>query len=509
LTLCCTSVPAPRIDIYKALELLNLPITQVKVVTLSNQSWSHKLDTMIDKIALQYIKMGENAVDLLYESIQNPAFSESKKININAQLENEPIFFASDRISENRKKDPLKVLMLESSAASATQSLLCEFEKTSGIKIEIETTPFNLLYNSILNGFEKDSFDICEVDVPWISSLVDQNVLTNLDQCDSNFREYMGNIIEEIIPEYTTFNGSTYTYPYMFCSQLLFYRKDLFEDLTIKRLFLGEYKAELRPPKTWNEFNAVAKFFTREYNPESATEYGTTLGAKLYNGAVCEYLPRLWYYGGSVVKNGEVCIDNEEAIRALNNYKESYRYASPSSPDRWWEEQAEEFSQGQTAMMILFNAHATDIVNLSKSKVVGKVGFDVIPGNISLVGGWSLGISTKSQRKQDAIKFLEWICSEKISIENTILGGCSPCKRVYDDAEIALIYPWHRTMVDVYKYAQSRTLPANKNGDIVSFFQFEKILGTAVHNTVCGNTSAKEALTKAAAQLRELYKNKT
>ena len=33
----------------------------------------------------------------------------------------------------------------------------------------------------------------------------------------------------------------------------------------------------LRPPKNWTEFNKTAEYFTRSYNPESPTEYGTSL----------------------------------------------------------------------------------------------------------------------------------------------------------------------------------------------------------------------------------------
>ena len=33
----------------------------------------------------------------------------------------------------------------------------------------------------------------------------------------------------------------------------------------------------LRPPKTWKEFNGIAQFFTKEFNPYSPTLYGTSV----------------------------------------------------------------------------------------------------------------------------------------------------------------------------------------------------------------------------------------
>ena len=71
----------------------------------------------------------------------------------------------------------------------------------------------------------------------------------------------------------------------------------------------------------------------------------------------------------------EFYLNKKCSTRALENYVESFKYASPSSPDNFWEEEAEEFSQGKAAMMILFVAHASDISDRSSSD-----GWWIIPG---------------------------------------------------------------------------------------------------------------------------------
>lgn len=490
------------IGVNKALELLGLPGDMVEAQSFDAMTWARREAGDVEKMGLPCITLGEEAFRLLYEELQSPMFSEPKRVCIDVPAP-EPPPAAAPAVTAGR--EPLRLLMLESSAADATRTLLGEFEKSAGIPVRMEAVPYSGLYDAILSGYAESGFDLCEVDLPWIPHLASTGILEDIGAFDGSYRRYMGDVIDQIIPDFTQYRGRTYAFPYMFCSQLLFYRKDLFEDITNKGMFYDQYKTELRPPKTWSEFNAVARFFTKACNPESQTLYGTTLGGCTNNGSVCEFLPRLWSYGGDIIKNGRIAIDSEEAVRALANYRESFQYASPGSPDHWWGEQCAEFCAGKAAMMILFNAHAADLTDRMKSKVVGRVGFDAIPGSVSLMGGWSMGISTKSAQKAQALEFLKWICSEKFSIINTVLGGCSPCKKVYEDAEIAGVYPWHRKMVDVFPQARKRDLPHRAGGENVPFHPFEIRLGDLVHRTVRGDLEPREALAQAASYLKEFY----
>ncbi|MFR8799757.1 MAG: hypothetical protein ACLVGQ_11880 [Blautia massiliensis (ex Durand et al. 2017)] len=52
-------------------------------------------------------------------------------------------------------------------------------------------------------------------------------------------------------------------------TQLLFYRKDLFENRELQTEYQKRSLISLRAPRTWKEFNDVAAFFTRKENPAS------------------------------------------------------------------------------------------------------------------------------------------------------------------------------------------------------------------------------------------------
>lgn len=58
---------------------------------------------------------------------------------------------------------------------------------------------------------------------------------------------------------------------------MLFYRQDLFSSSVMQRLYKETYRAELRPPETFEEYNRIASFFTRRLNPSSPVNFGSTL----------------------------------------------------------------------------------------------------------------------------------------------------------------------------------------------------------------------------------------
>lgn len=500
--------------IKKAIELLDVePAKGVEVAAINSNTWSLTENDIQTDIHLSFTNLAEVTFNLLLENMESPVINDPKTIivksgakpgvtdsaarldiNSNARLD----------INSNRGQEPLKILLLESDVAYATQSLLPDFRRKTGLDVVIETKNYEELYNHIQKSKNTAEYDIYQIDVPWIGEFAQTGIIGSLNQLYGADHSFVDEIIPEILNEYSYHEGEIFALPYMFCSQLLYYRKDLFDSIKNKRLFFEKNKTELRPPKTWDEFNIVARFFSKKYNPDSETLYGTTLGSRMASGAVCEYLPRLWSFGGSLVQDGTISLDSHQALEALNNYVESFDYASETSCDNWWDEQVKEFSAGKAAMMILFNAHATDITDRSKSKVVGKIGFDYIPGKVSLFGGWSLAINKTSSRQQQAFEFIKWSCSNEIAIPYTILGNCSPCKSVYDNTEIASIYPWHRKAFEAFKFTRKRSLHTGKDKMWISEHEFENILGEAVYKAVTKQLDARSALEMASRKLKIL-----
>ncbi|HBE80046.1 MAG TPA: hypothetical protein DDW65_20035 [Firmicutes bacterium] len=475
------------------------------VISLSEESWSSNFNPGMVNIPRLAMLAGETAAEVLLTNIENPAFHDNERIILENQ--NADLVALETRTHHYYKKSfaSLKVLMLESSASFSTYSLLADLRHEEGINVQIETLPINEIYYEIKKEVLTSDYDVFQIDIPWIPEFAEYGFLFDLSDNIQANPAVTADLIPGILDEYAKYDNRFYGLPYMYGgAQILFYRKDLFEDLKLQRLFFEQYHTALRPPKTWTEYNAVAKFFTKAFNPDSPTQFGTTLGGRYPSGSVCEFLPRKWAYGGSAFdENANVVLNSKETIKALKNYCESYQYASPNSPEYWWDEQVLEFCEGKAAMMVLFISHATDISDRYKSKIVGNVGYDIIPGGIPLLGGWSLGINNNSRKKELAFKFISWACRKELAIPHTILGGSTPCVNLYQSSELISLYPWLLKSFESFKISRKRLLPKFRNR-IMSEKKYEEILGEAVYKSITNQLTPELAIERAAEKFQQL-----
>lgn len=284
---------------------------------------------------------------------------------------------------------------------------------------------------------------------------------------------------------------------------MLFYRKDLLESSICKRMYWEEFRQELRVPKTFEEFNQIAAFFTQSSHPSSPVKYGATMTLGSTGVASSEYLARLFSHQDHLYgADGKINLCSDVSIKSMEELVEIKKYSNPQySP--WWTNTAAAFAEGETAMAILYSNYASDLLN-SKSKVIGNIGHSIIPGGNPQIGGGSLGVSKFTKRPQDALSFIRWMCSEPISSARTVLGSVSPCKLSYDNFDIITSYPWLDCAKEGFINARGQRVPKfiNKPFDERKFLS---ILGMAVKNTYSGVQSASNALANAQRMLEEVF----
>lgn len=473
-----------------------------RIVTLSEDTWNDNRFNGVIRLPRSSLQLSDTIAQLLLDNIQNSAFFEHRRIllnNIYVDIEQQAQSLTPAPI-KNRK---LRVVFIEGDMADAIRSLLPELKCKLGIEVELEVHPHEQLYDILYDRAKYSDADVFSVDLLWLREMASRGILANLtSKIDDTFLSAL-DIQPELFDDFARYNGYVYGIPYQYCNQLLFYRKDLFENVKYRRMFYEQHKAELKCPSSWSEFNAVARFFTRSCNPESPTIYGTTLGGRFSSAALCEYLPRMWAYGAEVFDHhGRVTLDSSNAVKALNNYCESFRYASPNSPNNWWHEQVEEFARGDTAMMIMYSSYVSRIVDRSLSNIVGKVGYSAIPGGCPTLGGWSLCINQNSRNFDAALEFIKWACGKDLAIPLMLLGSLSACKTIYTNNEIRAIYPWVQKSLEIFPSSRRRSLP--KNGKHISIKEYEEIIARAVHNCVVSEDTPEEALHNATQQLTRL-----
>ncbi len=504
------NVPEPPEVIYVSGRLLAdgvmraLEVTEghekPEVIAFEAEDWTRSGSGGCLEVLLPYARMGEAAFDMLEEIIKEGEDRGGRRIVIWGREEKRPALPPLNPCGPDKR---IRVLLQDAPSSASVLSLVSDFKKRTGIDVEFTLKPYREMLSEIQSGVPGGAYDVFTFDLAWYKELMLGGYVQELTELLPEHGALKHMFSNDVLREHCYYMERFHALPFSHTAQLLFYRKDLFEKLKFQRLYFEWYKEDLDVPRTWEAYNRVARFFTRQFNPESPTLYGTTLGAMNSSGAVCEFLPRAWAQGGNAFENGVAVIDSQACITALNGYKESFRYAHPGSPDMWWDEQVELFAKGDAAMMVMYSDHTTILDDRSLSKVVGRVGFDLLPDGCSVLGGWSIGISPRSGCKEEAAEFLKWVSSEEMVVPNAVMGRLVPYRSVYENSEFGTFCPWYLKAIEAFNQARRRSMPKNNKGEGVSEAILEAIIGEAVHGTVTGQYSAEQALKEAAYRLDE------
>lgn len=399
----------------------------------------------------------------------------------------------------------LNVLTLKSPEAYIMKNLSRLFTRHTGIDVNLCILSYDEMYETFNNLDYFSYFDILRLDVTWLSWFAER-LLMPLTDIDPNIKSLFAQYIDGIPGQFTTVNNTIYTLPATPSTQILLYRKDLFEDAVQKRLYWEKYKSDLKPPESFVEFNRIASFFTKTLRPSSPIDFGATMTMGSTGVAGSEYLARLFSYQQNLYDdNNEIHLDSERSIRALTEMVELKHFTS-SNYCPWWTDTAERFSAGQTAMALLYTNYSSGLFNPG-SALAGKIGYSIVPGRNPLVGGGSLGISKDSAHPDGALSFIKWMCSEPIASSVAFLGSTSPCKSTFDNYEILHNYPWLHLSKTCFKLTSGRRLPDHIRSPFDER-KFLSIIGTAARNAYCNVTSPAEALKCAQLQFEQYFPTK-
>lgn len=463
----------------------------VRAAALGDDLWNTEMYPYTLLFPRPYFEMATRIVNLLQENIENSAFFEYKQISLSP-----PQISVQEKPSyplETPQK--LRVAIVDGEMAHSIRCLLPDLQRKLNIEIVLDVLPYEKLYANICNEQLRAQYDLFTLDAIWLQEFVSKGYLADITgRINEEFRENV-DISEPLWKNFSRVDDRYYTVPYHYCNQLIFYRRDLFEDPINKRMFFEQYHTELRCPRTWLEYNAVARFFTRKYNTSSQTVYGTTLGGDYPNAAAYDFLPRFWAYGGELFdKNGVPAVNSKNALKALENYRESYQYASPDSSSNWLYGQVEEFVSGQAAMMILSSAYASGISDSSLSTVSGKVNFDQIPGGKPIHWIWAFAVNSDCPHQEAAFSFIRWICDKTLAVPTTLLGNISACAGIITNAELYTRYPWISKSLSIEPESFLKYLPNSKS--IISPHHIIDTIAQQIHQYVGGGCSAEKTLSE-------------
>ncbi len=393
----------------------------------------------------------------------------------------------------------LEVILAKGPRGDNLQKNIKEFTDLTGIQVESEQIPEQQQRQKAVIELAsgKPSFDVIHLSyhvqkrqfekAGWLADItpfMKDPSLTAPDLAESDFSaaglSYAKND-----------KGQMLSLPWSVDYFILYYNKEVFE------------KKGVAIPKTLDEMNALAEKLT----DEKAGFYGY-VGRGLKNANMTLWTNYYLNYGGEFLDSkGNILTDGPEAIEATKSYDRSMgKSAPPGSAGFNWMEALAAFAQGRAAMWIDGVGWAPGAENPNSSRVVGKVGYAMVPagpkGQYSATYGDGIGIAAASKNKEAAYLLCQWAVSKAQGARLLQAGGGVPFRNsVLNDEEVRkgvkLPKEWLQSVIDAGKISKLG-LPT-----VIPVAEWRDLVGAAVTATLSGADPATE-LKKAHEQFRPI-----
>lgn len=333
---------------------------------------------------------------------------------------------ASSDAYEKYKGTTLRVSWPTLGHFGAGETAIREFERQTGINVEIEAIPYLQMYDRQIEVMSQPvgEFDLVSWVIMWKGEYVEKGLLHPLADmfADEALADPEYNF-QDIPPAYLVSGGMVggekgyldgpdavlYGIPYGAETSLLAYRKDIFEE------------RGLAPPETYDQLRNAILNLSYDNIP-AMTSRGQT-----GNNITFAWLLHLGPMGGKIFDdNWQPIINSKEAVEAT----EFLRLVFRTGPDNM-----ENFSFGQSTFSFLSGDAAIYLDNFrvgaasrneDLSALGDKFGFLPHPRDVECsaeTGGFAIGIPENSQNKEAAFLLLQYLTSQEGDLITTQAGG--------------------------------------------------------------------------------------
>lgn len=411
----------------------------------------------------------------------------------------------------------------------AKDVLAPKFEALTGIKVDLETTSWDLMYDKAIKDMEAQGgiYDFVYIEQDIIYGYLANEYLVNLTQLlkDNPNLAVPGFSIDD----FTTFinyfknaDGDVFGIPMEAFIKLYLYRTDLFSDPKIQEEFKAKYGWDLAPATTHEQYTQIAEFFT-EYGKANDMElWGTTVQAasghpSSFYEVFESILPTYGVYNWGInMENWKASVENggqmnsDAAKAGLAWWLNNLQYAPPESTQSTWDEVAGSFAAGRAAQGIVYGENAVWIaIDDTRSKVVGNVGVALPPvepgvmeaaekgeGYIGYYDGGAFGLPVSSKNQEATLLWLQFIGLPENQADWAIAGSRITQTSTFADPKVAEADAktnGYFTMLkdEGYLFAGAPPYPFHPI--------IREVIAPFIYKAIAGELTASDALDQAAA----------
>lgn len=415
-------------------------------------------------------------------------------------IKNKGFMFLSDHLAvqQTSQNSHINLLILPSPSTAAVKKLLPHFKKQTGIDVNLIVKPFDEIY-SIFDQLEQHTdIDIVRIDMaslPWFAP----DKLKPLTELNIRLPHLLSRYSPHITERFTYVNQIAYAIPFDPSMQMLFYRRDLFADPLLKRLYFEKYRQNLEIPEDFVQFGQISEFFSRYHNLDSPVPFGSSVTVGNTELIASEFLLRYYANGGKLINHERIQLNPAIALVTLNELKALLESANKLQAN-WWQHSVDEFAQGNLAMLIVY---MNLFSHLSTKNILPLIGFGPVPGNKPLLGGGSLAMSKYSHKYAEVSAFFNWICSAEIGEQIALLGGSVAQAELFQDQKITSYYPWFNLANDHYVHGVREN--QLNNGQAIDLRKIETVIGEYIGDCLASNSHSERLIEQLNNQLSNCF----
>ena len=232
----------------------------------------------------------------------------------------------------------LTLFWAEWDPADFLQELVLDFEKETGVKVNVDSTPWGDFQTKTFQEFaaKGDAFDMVIGDSQWMGAGATAGHYVDITDWFIKHKvdKTMAPATIACYAEYPAKSKKYFAVP---CEADAFgwaYRRDWFEDPKEKAAFKKKYGYELGVPETWAQLKDIAEFF---YRPKEG-RYGVGIWTERGYDAITMGFENVFFswgadFGDRQTYKVEGIINSKKAVEALEFYKELYKLCPPDWVD--------------------------------------------------------------------------------------------------------------------------------------------------------------------------------
>ena len=387
--------------------------------------------------------------------------------------------FAGTTIEVNLTKNPRGELL---------RKYQPEFEALTGIKVNSEATPEQQQRQKAVIELTsgQPSFDVIHISFHaqkrqyekgnWLADLtpfLQDPTLTDASLTESDFAPAGLSYAKDS-------GGKFRALPFSVDYWIVYWNKELFA------------AKNLAYPETFEAMLAAAKTLT---DKDAGVSGFVARGMKNANTPVWTSL-MLGYGQQAIDAGGKLQTDNEPAVAAAKLYQSLMTETAPRGVTGFnWAECQSAFLQGKVGMWMDGVGFAAPLENPELSRVVGKVGYGVVPagpaGRAAPTLGDGIAVSEASKNKEAAYLYCQWAISKEMGARLFQAGAGVPFRTsVVDDAGVrggvTMPSEWADAVSQSAKVSQI-ALPV-----VIPITEFRDVFGVALTNLLGGADAAEE-----------------